>query len=60
MTLGSTQLLTEMSARNFLRGERWPVRKAEKLTAMCEAIVWKMWEPGLLTILWASTASSKG
>jgi hypothetical protein len=31
-------------------------RKADNLTAICEPIVYKMWEPQRLTILWASTA----
>jgi hypothetical protein len=30
--------------------------KADNLTAICEGIVWKMWEPRRLTTLWASTA----
>jgi hypothetical protein len=32
------------------------VRKADNFTAICEPIVWKMWESRRLTILWASTA----
>jgi hypothetical protein len=31
-------------------------RKADNLTAICEPIVYKMWEPRRLTNLWASTA----
>jgi hypothetical protein len=38
MTLGSTQPLTEMSARNFPGGERGPARKADNPTAICEPI----------------------
>jgi hypothetical protein len=34
-----------------------PARKADNITAICEAIVWKMWEPRSLTTLWASTVS---
>jgi hypothetical protein len=30
MALGSTQLLTEMSTRNFPRGKKRPARKTEK------------------------------
>jgi hypothetical protein len=33
-----------------------PARKADKLTAYFEPIVWKMWEPRRLTTLWVSTA----
>jgi hypothetical protein len=44
MALGSTQRLTEMSARNLLGGKWRSVRKADNITAICEPIVWKMWE----------------
>jgi hypothetical protein len=30
---------------------------ADNLTAICDPIVYKMWEPRHLTTLWASTAS---
>jgi hypothetical protein len=30
--------------------------KADNLTAICEPIVYNMWEPRRLTTLWASTA----
>jgi hypothetical protein len=53
---GSTQPLTEMSTRNLPAGKGWPVRKADNLTAICEPIVWKMWEPRRLTTLRASAA----
>jgi hypothetical protein len=39
MALGSTQPLTEMSTRNLPGGKGWPVRKADKLTAICEPIL---------------------
>jgi hypothetical protein len=39
MTLGSTQPLTEMSARNLPGGKGRPARKADDLTAICEPIV---------------------
>jgi hypothetical protein len=39
MTLGSTQPLTEMSTRDLPGGKGWPVRKADDLTAIYEAIV---------------------
>jgi hypothetical protein len=56
MALGSTKPLTEMSTRNIPGGEGRPVRKADNLTAICEPIVYKMWEPQHLTVLWVSTA----
>jgi hypothetical protein len=56
VTLGSTQPLTEMSARNLPGGKGRLARKADNLTAICEPIVWKMWEPRRITTLWASTA----
>jgi hypothetical protein len=37
--LGSTQPLTEMSARNFPGGKGRPAREADNLTAICEPIV---------------------
>jgi hypothetical protein len=56
MALGSTQPLTEMSTRNLPGGEGRPARKADNLTAICEPIVYKMWEPQHLTAIWVSTA----
>jgi hypothetical protein len=55
MTLGSTKPLTEMSTRNLPGGKRRPVSKADNLTAICELIVYKIWDPRRLTTLWAST-----
>jgi hypothetical protein len=55
MALRSTQPLTEMSTRNLPGGKARPARKAEKLTAICEPIFYKMWEPRRFTTLWAST-----
>jgi hypothetical protein len=53
MALGSTQPLTEMCTRNIPGGgEGRPARKADNLTAICEPIVYKMWEPQHLTSLW--------
>jgi hypothetical protein len=54
MTLGSTQTVTEMSTRDLSGSEGRPARKPD-LTSICERIVWKMWEPGRLTTLWATT-----
>jgi hypothetical protein len=56
MALGATQTLTEMSTRNIPGGEGRPAHKADNLTAICEPIVYKMWEPQHLTTLWVSTA----
>jgi hypothetical protein len=49
MAMGSTQPLTEMSTRNLPRGKGRPAREADKLTAICEPTVQKMWEPRRLT-----------
>jgi hypothetical protein len=57
MALGSTQPLTEMSTRNRPGRKGQPARKADNHTAICEPIVYKMWEPRRLTDVWASTAS---
>jgi hypothetical protein len=56
MTLGSIQPVTEMSTRNLAGGKGRPTGKADNLTATCEPIVYKFWEPRRLTTLWASTA----
>jgi hypothetical protein len=48
--------LTEMSTRNLPGGKGWPEHNADNLTSICEPIVYKMWEPWRLTILWASMA----
>jgi hypothetical protein len=56
MALDSTQPLTEMSTRNLSGGKGRPAHKADNLTAIYEPNVKKMWEPGHLTTLWASTA----
>jgi hypothetical protein len=54
MALESTPPLTEMSCRN-LPGAKWqPGHKADKLTAICEPTVYKIWEPRRLTSLRAS------
>jgi hypothetical protein len=56
MALGSTQTLTEMSTRNLPGGKGRPASEADNLIAICEPIVYKMWEPRRLTTLWAFTA----
>jgi hypothetical protein len=56
MALGSTQPITEMSTRNIPGGKGRPAHKADNFTAICEPIVYKMWEPQYLTTLWASKA----
>jgi hypothetical protein len=43
-------------AEIFLGGKERPAHKANNLTAICEPIVQKMWEPRPLTTLWAFTA----
>jgi hypothetical protein len=55
MAPGSTQFLIEMSTRNLPGGKGRPARKADNLTTIYESIVYKMWQPRLLTILLAST-----
>jgi hypothetical protein len=39
VALGSTQPLTEMSARNLPGGKGRPARKADNLTAICEPVI---------------------
>jgi hypothetical protein len=53
--LGSAQPLTEMSTKNLPRGKGRSARKADNLTAVCEPIVYEMWEPHCVTTLWVST-----
>jgi hypothetical protein len=56
MALESTKSLTEMSTRNLPGSKALPVIGADKHTAICEPIVYTMWEPRRLTTLWISTA----
>jgi hypothetical protein len=58
MAPGATQSLTEMSTWNLTDKGR-PARKAHKLTAFCQPIMWKMWAPRHLTTWWAFTACYK-
>jgi hypothetical protein len=53
MTLGSTQLLTEMRTRNLPGVKERPARKADLIT-ICEPIAWNMWKSQWLTMVWAS------
>jgi hypothetical protein len=53
---GSTRPITEMSTGNFPEGKKRPARRADKLAAICEPNVCKLWEPQPLTVLRASTA----
>jgi hypothetical protein len=45
MALASTQPLTEMSTRNLPGGKGRPAGKTDNITAICEPIVLKIWEP---------------
>jgi hypothetical protein len=56
MALGSTQASNRNEYQESPWGKRQPAREADDLTAICEPIVWKMWEPRRLTTLWAFTA----
>jgi hypothetical protein len=60
MALGSAQPLTELSTRNLPGGKRRSMHKADNLTAICELIVYRIWEPQRLTTRWASTACHRG
>jgi hypothetical protein len=55
MALELTYPLTEMTASKILGGgggfEARPERKANNLTAMCEPIVYTMWDPRHFTTL---------
>jgi hypothetical protein len=56
MGLESTQPITEMSTKNLPGGKGWLECKADDITAICDPIVGKMWEPRRLKTPWASTA----
>jgi hypothetical protein len=60
MALRSTQPLTEMSTMYLPGGKMRSERKADNLAAICEPIIYKMWESQRLTTLWAFTASYRG
>jgi hypothetical protein len=57
MALGSTQRLNRNEYQEYSGGIGWPALKADNLTAICELIVYEMWNPRRLTTLGASTAS---
>jgi hypothetical protein len=56
MTLASTQPLTGISTRTLPCDKPRPAIIGSRFVAIYEAIVWKMWQPRRLIILWASTA----
>jgi hypothetical protein len=56
MALGSTQPVSEISTRYLPGGKGRPAREADNLTAICEPIVKKIWEPRRLTTVWAFMA----
>jgi hypothetical protein len=45
MVLGFTQTLTGMSTRRSSRDNARPARKVDNLTLVCEATVYKVWDP---------------
>jgi hypothetical protein len=53
---GLLKSLTEMNTRNrkimFLRSKKLLAHKADNLTAICELVVYTMWNPQHLTNLW--------
>jgi hypothetical protein len=51
MAMVLTKPVAGMSTRNLPGGKGRPARKADNFTAICEPIVWKMWEPRRLTTL---------
>jgi hypothetical protein len=53
MTMELTQPLREMSTKKLPGGKGWP---GDNLAAICEPIVYKMWQPRSLRALWACTA----
>jgi hypothetical protein len=59
MFILSFKHLYVLHARNLLGSKGRPARKADNLTAICQPIVYKMWETRRLTNLWASTVCYK-
>jgi hypothetical protein len=58
MAMGSTQSLTEIGTSNLPGVKKRPALRADKLAAICESNVRKMWEPQPLGTLWPSTAGT--
>jgi hypothetical protein len=56
LALRSTQPLTLTSTKDFPNCRERPARKRENITAICEPIVWIMWEPQHLITYGAFTA----
>jgi hypothetical protein len=56
MAPGFIQPLIEMSTRIYFWSKTRPARKADNLTAICERIVYKIWDPRHIINLYASTA----
>jgi hypothetical protein len=55
MASSLTQTLTEMSAEKMFLGSRvQPAHKADSLTAICDLIVYTVWDPQHQTILFSS------
>jgi hypothetical protein len=48
-----------MSTRNLSGSKALPARNTDNFTAICESIVYEMWEPRRLTTLQASTACTR-
>jgi hypothetical protein len=59
MALGSTQPIIEMSTRKLPEGKCRPARKADNFTAVCEPIVYQMWDLDVSQPCGASTAFYK-
>jgi hypothetical protein len=51
MTLGFTQNLTELSIRNLPGGKWLPTPNADNLTAICDPILYTVWDSRCLSAL---------
>jgi hypothetical protein len=58
MALRSTQSLTEMSTSNLPGSKGLEARKPDNLTAICEPVVYMMWQFQCFTISWTSYRDS--
>jgi hypothetical protein len=54
----STQPLTDISIRTLTGGRARPARKDDNLTAICEPVVYKTWEPRRLSALRPATRTA--